>query len=145
MTKRRLFSVLVLLLLGIMPAAADEFKAQEFLGMTAGNNVGAAIKRGEKDGKKILVFAYDSKKKGQAFHIEGMLGLEETRKLVRENFLLVITDFKDKNIRDVVGSESQDRPVYLLFNTDGKVIQKGTAAMGAGPGAKVVKEWTSKS
>ena len=125
-------------------ACADDFDAQSFLGMSAGNNVGAAIKRGEKDGKKVLVFAYDSKKQGQSFHIEGMLDLEETRRLVRENFLIVLTDFKDRNIRDHVGNETQTRPMYFLFSTDSTLIQKGSAAVGAGQGNKLVAEWTKK-
>ncbi|GAA5142923.1 hypothetical protein GCM10023213_29730 [Prosthecobacter algae] len=144
MTPRFLLHPLLLLVLFLVQAQADEFDSQAFMGMTSGNSVGAAIKRGEKDNKRVLVFAYDEKKNGQAFHIKGMLELEETKKLVREHFILVITDFKDRNIRDVIGSEGMDRPVYFLFNTDGSLVQKGTAAMGAGAGAKLVKEWTSK-
>lgn len=144
MTSRFFLSPLLLLVLFLAQAQADEFDSQAFMGMNSGNSVGAAIKRGEKDKKRVLVFAYDEKKKGQAFHIKGMLELEETKKLVREHFILVITDFKDRNIRDVIGSEGMDRPVYFLFNTDGSLVQKGTAAMGAGAGAKLVKEWTSK-
>ncbi len=141
--RRPLFS-LILLGLGAMAVAADDFNAQSFLGMSAGNSVGAAIKRGEKDGKKVLVFAYDPAKRGQAFHIEGMLDLEETRRLVRDNFLIVLTDFKDRNIRDHVGDETQTRPMFFLFGTDGKLIQKGTAAVGAKPGNRLVQEWTKK-
>lgn len=143
MNTRCLLSALVILSCSGLSAPADEFDAQSFLGVSAGNSVGAAIKRGEKDGKKVLVFAYDSKKQNQAFHIKGMLDLEETRKLVRENFLVVVTDFKDKNVRDHVGSETQTRPMYFLFGPDGKLIQKGTAAMGASLGGKLVKEWTA--
>ncbi len=135
---------LTLIAVGCTTAIADDFDAQSFLGMSAGNNVGAAIKRGEKDGKRVLVFAYDAKKPGQAFHIEGMLDLEQNRQLVRDNFLIVLTDFKDRNIRDQVGDESQTRPMFFLFGTDGKLIQKGTAAVGAGSGNKLVVEWTEK-
>jgi hypothetical protein len=92
----------------------------------------------------VLVFAYDAKKQGQSFHIEGMLNLEETRRLVRENFLIVLTDFKDRNIRDHVGDETQTRPMYFLFGADSKLIQKGSAAVGAGQGNKLVAEWTKK-
>lgn len=143
MNTRSLFSVLLILACSGLSARADEFDAQSFLGMSAGNSVGAAIKRGEKDGKKVLVYAYDAKAPNQAFHIKGMLQLEETRKLVRENFLIVVTDFKDKNIREHVGSESQTRPMFFLFGPDGKLIQKGTAAVGPAVGGKMVKDWTA--
>ncbi|MCW0221435.1 MAG: hypothetical protein OJI67_24130 [Prosthecobacter sp.] len=136
--------LLLVLFLGQIQARADEFDSQSFLGMTSGNSVGAAITRGEKSKKRVLVFAYDEKKKNQAFHIKGMLELEETKKLVRQHFILVITDFKDRNIRDVIGSEGTERPMYFLFNPDGSLVQKGTAAVGPSVGAKLVKEWTSK-
>lgn len=140
----RFLLLAALVSLSIFPTArADDFDAQSFLGMSAGNSVGAAIKRGEKDGKKVLVYAYDAKAANQAFHIKGMLQLEETRQLVRENFLIVVTDFKDKNIREHVGSESQTRPMFFLFGTDGKLIQKGTAAVGPTVGGKMVKDWTA--
>jgi hypothetical protein len=102
------------------------------------------VKRGKKENKKVLVFALDEKKNSQGSHIQGMLEFEETKKLVKENFLLVVTDFKDKHIRDQIGSVGTERPMYFLFDTDGKIIQKGTTAMGGTAGAKLVKEWTTK-
>lgn len=135
----------ILLLTGsFTQATADEFDSRAVLGMTAGNSVDAAVKRGKKDNKKVLVLALDSKKNGQSFHIKGMMEFEETKKLVQEHFLIVVTDFKDKNIRDHVGSDGTDRPMYFLFDTEGKLIQKGTTAMGGAAGAKLVKEWTAK-
>ncbi len=135
---------LLLLTLGLNQVMGDEFDSRAVLGMTAGNSVDAAVKRGKKDNKKVLVLALDSKKNGQSFHIKGMMEFEETKKLVQEHFLIVVTDFKDKNIRDHVGSDGTDRPMYFLFDTDGKLIQKGTTAMGGSAGAKLVKEWASK-
>ncbi|WP_395736589.1 hypothetical protein [Prosthecobacter sp.] len=43
-----------------------------------------------------------------------------------------------------IGTDGTDRPMYFLFGTDGKIIQKGTTAMGGAAGAKLVKEWTGK-
>lgn len=135
---------ILLIALCLSQAQADDFDSRAVLGMTAGNSVDAAVKRGKKDNKKVLVLALDSKKNNQSFHIKGMMEFEETKKLVRENFVLVVTDFKDKNIRDLVGSDGTDRPMYFLFNTDGKLAQKGTTAMGGAAGAKLIQEWTSK-
>lgn len=135
-----------ILMIGVLlaTARADDFNARAVLGVTPGNSVAAAVKRGAKDGKRVLVFALDPKKNNQSFHIEGMLEFQETKRLVLEHFLIVVTDFKDRNIRDLVGDDGTDRPMYFLFNTDGTLAQRGTTAMGGVAGAKLVKEWTSK-
>ena len=135
---------ILMLTLGLSQVQADTFDSRAVLGMTSGVSVDAAVKRGKADNKRVLVFALDDKKTSNAFHIKGMLEFEETKKLVRENFVLVVTDFKDKNIRDLVGIDGTDRPMYFLFNTDGKLAQKGTTAMGGAAGAKLIQEWTAK-
>src|SRR5690606_8389155 len=107
-----------------------KFDARSSLGITAGRSITAALKRAEKEDKRVLVFAVDESKTAQGFHIRGMLEFEETKQRVRDHFLLVVTDFKDKDIRDLVVNESTERPFYVLFNKDGTVAQKGSAAMG---------------
>lgn len=136
--------IILLLTLGLSQVQADTFDSRAVLGMTSGVSVDAAIKRGKAVNKRVLVLALDDKKTSNSFHIKGMMEMEETKKLVRENFLIVVTDFKNKNVRDFVGKEPTDRPMYLLFNTDGRLVQKGVTAMGGAAGAKLVKEWTAK-
>jgi hypothetical protein len=135
---------ILLLTLGLSHVQADTFDSRAVLGMTSGVSVDAAVKRGKADNKRVLVFALDDKKTSNAFHIKGMLEFEETQKLVKENFLIVVTDFKNKNVRDHLAKEPTDRPMYLLFDTEGKVVQKGVTAMGGAAGNKLVKEWTGK-
>jgi hypothetical protein len=135
---------LLLLILGLSQVQADTFDSRAVLGMTSGVSVDAAVKRGKADNKRVLVFALDDKKTSNAFHIKGMLEFEETKKLVKENFLIVVTDFKNKNVRDHLAKEPTDRPMYLLLNTDGTLAQKGVTAMGGAAGNKLVKEWTGK-
>ena len=135
---------ILLLALGLSQVQADTFDSRAVLGITSGVSVDAAVKRGKADNKRVLVFALDDKKTSNAFHIKGMLEFEETKKLVKENFLIVVTDFKNKNVRDHLAKEPTDRPMYLLFDTEGKVVQKGVTAMGGAAGNKLVKEWTGK-
>ena len=135
---------ILLLTLGLSQVQADTFDSRAVLGMTSGVSVDAAVKRGKADNKRVLVFALDEKKTSNAFHIKGMLEFEETKKLVKENFLIVVTDFKNKNVRDYLAKEPTDRPMYLHFDTEGKMVQKGVTAMGGAAGNKLVKEWTGK-
>lgn len=135
---------ILLLAFGLSQVQADTFDSRAVLGITSGVSVDAAVKRGKADNKRVLVFALDDKKTSNAFHIKGMLEFGETKKLVKENFLIVVTDFKNKNVRDYLAKEPTDRPMFLLFDTEGKVVQKGVTAMGGAAGNKLVKEWTSK-
>lgn len=142
MKKFFLFALLATLSPNVVKA--DEFDARAVLDVNEGHNVEGAIKRAEKEKKRVLVFALDAKKDNQAFHIKGMLEFEETKKLVKENFLIVVTDFKEKTIRPLVAGGATDRPMYFLFDKDGKLIQKGTTAMGGAKGNELVKGWTAK-
>jgi hypothetical protein len=142
--KTTLLLPILLLTLGLSQVQADTFDSRAVLGITSGVSVDAAVKRGKADNKRVLVFALDDKKTSNAFHIKGMLEFEETKKLVKENFLIVVTDFKNKNVRDYLAKEPTDRPMYLLFDTEGKVVQKGVTAMGGAAGNKLIKEWTGK-
>ncbi len=144
MMKTTFLLPILLLILGLSQVQADTFDSRAVLGITSGVSVDAAVKRGKADNKRVLVFALDDKKTSNAFHIKGMLEFEETKKLVKENFLIVVTDFKNKSVRDFVGKEPTDRPMYLLFDTEGKMVQKGVTAMGGSAGNKLVKEWTGK-
>jgi hypothetical protein len=138
---------LSLFLFALLPAVtvnAEEFDARATLGVSAGRSVDAAIKRADKEKKRVLVFAIDPDKKGQVFHIEGMLEFEETKKLVRENFIIVTTNFKEKTIRTHAANAGTDRPMYFLFDKDGKLIEKGATNMGGQKGSELVKNWVAK-
>lgn len=135
----------LLLLLAFLPlqlASADEIDARTVFGTTASQSVSAALKRAAKENKRVLVFVHDPKKT-QAWHIKAMVENAETKTLLKDHFLIVITDFKDKAVTAVLPANDGERPMYVLFGKDGKVIQTDTAAMGANNGNKLVKEWAA--
>lgn len=139
-------SILLIGVLAILSAGAnraEEVDTRSAIGITAGRSVDAAVKRAAKENKRVLVLVVDPTKKAQTFHIKGMMEFEETKNLVKDHFILVVTDFRDKNIRDHVEKESTERPVYVLLNKDGSLVQKGTTAMGGANGNKLVKEWVA--
>ncbi|MDB6138767.1 MAG: hypothetical protein JWO94_1839 [Verrucomicrobiaceae bacterium] len=142
--KTAVLLVIALFIIGISRGQADTFDSRAFLGVASGVSVEAAIKRGKAANKRVLVFVLDEKKSSNSFHIKGMLEFDESKKLARENFLIVVTDFKNKGVRDFVGKEPTDRPMFLLFNADGTLAQKGVTAMGGAAGAKLIKEWSGK-
>lgn len=123
-------------------ASADELDARAVFGTPAGHSVDGALKRAAKENKRVLVFVMDTKK-NQAFHIKAFAENAETKNLLKENFLIVITDFKDKAVASSLPGTDNERPMYVLFGKDGKVIKADTAAMGANNGNKLVKEWVA--
>jgi hypothetical protein len=142
---KTLLSLLLLFaLLPVSSVSAEEFDARAVLGVNAGRSVDAAIKRAEKEKRRVLVIALDPDKNGQVFHIEGMFEFEETKKLVKENFIVVATDFKEKTIRTHAANASTERPMYFLFDKDGKLIEKGATNVGGAKGNQIVKNWVTK-
>lgn len=129
--------------LGLNFGHAEELDTRSAIGITSGRSVDAALKRAQKDNKRVLVLVVDASKNGQTFHVKGMMEFEETKTLVKEHFHLVVTDFRDKNIRTLVAGESSERPVYVLLQKDGSLIQKGTTALGGNNGNKLVKGWVA--
>jgi thioredoxin-related protein len=144
MTARFQPLILAVALCLLSSAVAEEVDTRAAIGITSGRSVNAAVKRAEKENKQVLVLVVDASKQSQAFHIKGMMEFEETKDLVKEHFILVMTDFEDKNIRDYVKTENRERPAYVLLGKDGKVIQKGTAAVGGRVGNDLVKGWVGK-
>jgi hypothetical protein len=123
---------------------AEEIDTRAAIGISSGRSVDAALKRAATDNKLVLVIAADPDKKSQTFHVKGMMEFEETKKLVKEHFILVSTDLKEKHVRSMLGDLSTERPVYFLLDKDGKTIAKGTTAVGGKAGNDLVKGWTAK-
>ena len=108
-----------------------------------GRDITAALKRAETEKKRVLVFIVDPAKK-EGFHIEGTMGSAEAKKLVKDNFLVVIIpSAKEKHVAGLVDDVTPVHPAYVLFKADGTVIAKGDAAMGAANGLKLIQGWVA--
>lgn len=128
--------LLSLLLVSAVVTLAEDLDGRTAFATTPGRDISAALKRAEKENKRVLVFIVDPGKK-EGIHIKATMGAEETKKLVKDNFLVVIvTNPHEKYIQGVVDDVISVHPAYVLFKPDGTVVAKGDAAMGAGNGVK---------
>jgi hypothetical protein len=133
---------LLLLLLGLANSAraVEDAEAKTAFLTPPGHSVAAALKRAVTENKRVLVFVTDPKK-GHAGHLKATLGTAETKQMVRDNFLVVLTDFHDKAVSGIIHGVNPAHPAFVLFKPDGTVIEQGTAAMGAANGYNLVKKW----
>ena len=80
---------------------AEKLNDREVFGTTAANSLSAALKRAEQSKKRIFLVYWDSKEKGNSpgLDIRYFCELKETKKLLRDNFVIVLLD---KNNPDAV-------------------------------------------
>ena len=134
----------VLLLLALVVPSTPTF-AEDLDGRSAflnppGRDIGAALKRAETEHKRVLVFISDPGRK-EGFHIKGTMEAPETKKLVKENFLVVLIPNKqEKHVAGLVDDVIPMHPAYVVFKPDGTVQAKGDAAMGSANGFKWVQQ-----
>jgi len=136
---KHLFCLLALLVVvPVLGWAADDARSA-FLN-PPGRDIGAALKRATTEKKRVMVFTVDPARK-QASHLEATMETPEAKQLVKDNFLVVIIPNRnEKHIAGMVDDVSPVHPAYVIFNPDGSVLEKGTAAMGAALGLQWVKK-----
>lgn len=140
---KALLSVLSLLLLAIGTCVADDDGRSAFT-VTPGRDIGAALKRAERENKRVLVVIVEPGKK-QAPHLNATMQAEETKKMVKDHFIVVVlSNRKEKHVAGLVDDVMSVHPAYVIFKPDGAVESKGDAAMGAGPGLKWMEQLVGK-
>jgi hypothetical protein len=125
---------LVLSLVSVSAAVAEDPDGRTAFISAPGRDIEAAMKRAEKEKKRVLVFVVEPGKKAGT-HIRGTMETPEAKKLAEDNFVVVfVTSRKEKHVAGMVDDVSPVHPAYVLFKTDGTVIEKGDAAMGGNNG-----------
>jgi hypothetical protein len=126
---------------GLAPAVADQEEADTRSVFTTapGKDIDAALELAAKQNKRVLVFVFDPLQQ-HSFHLKATMGAPETRKLVDANFVVVfVSDSDAKHVSGQVNDISPAHPAWVLFKPDGKVVEKGDAAMGAERGLKWIQ------
>jgi len=135
----------LILFLSLIVSAFSVAVAEDLDGRTAfltppGRDISAALKRADTEHKRVLVFIVDPGRK-EGFHIRGTMDAPETKKLVKDNFLVVIIpSSKEKHVAGLVDDTNPMHPSYVVFNADGTVVAKGDAAMGGANGFNWIKQ-----
>ncbi len=140
----KLLSLLMVLLVCVNGMAAD-FDPQAVFGYSPGHDVDAALKRGAKMKKKVVLFTYDPKNEPAfpGLDIKYFMDQEETRKLVKDNFIVVVLTRGHKDLERYPSPGAKEKAYYAVINPDGKTVKSGMAAMNGDGGLKTVKEWVA--
>jgi hypothetical protein len=131
---------LSLVLLPLAKGVAEDVDGRSAFLTAPGRDVAQALKRAGDEKKRVLVFVVNTTKH-HGGHILGTMEVEETKKLVRDNFVVVIvTNPHEKHIAGLVDDVVPVHPAYVVFKPDGTVVEKGDAAMGGANGLKWIQK-----
>ncbi len=129
-------------LLAITAHAAD-FDARSAFGTTPGRDIDAALKRAQKEKKRVFVAVYDSKGdyNDQGLQIKYFTDLEETKKLLKDNFIIVLLDRNHKDLSKYADASSNtERPHYILLSSAGSKLKTDTLVANPADGLRRTKE-----
>jgi hypothetical protein len=127
-------------LLSLTKTVAEDQDGRTAFLTAPGRDVGQALKRAGEEQKRVLVFVVNPTKH-HGGHIIGTMEVEETKKLVRDNFVVVIlTNPHEKHVAGLVDDVVSIHPAYVVFKPDGTVVEKGDAAMGGNNGLKWIQK-----
>jgi len=128
--------------MGLNVQAAD-FDAQAVFGYSPGHDVDAALKRAAKVKKKVVLFSYDPKDEPgyPGLAIKYNMDQQETRKLVKENFIVVVLTRGHKDLERYPSPGAKEKAYYVVINPDGKTAKTDMVYGNGNAGLKDVKEW----
>lgn len=109
---------------------------------TPGRDMDAALKRAEKEKKRVFLATYDPKEGGNfpGLDIKYFTDLQETKKLLKDNFILVLLLKGHKDLAKFKPSGNTEKAYYVLVSSSGQVIKSDKMAANPEEGLKIVKE-----
>lgn len=133
---------LILFFVGSLCSHAADFDARAAFGVSPGHDLDVAMKRAVRDKKPVFLAFWDSKKKGNAgLEMIYDFGLEETKKLLKENFILVLLDREHKSVQKYMPAGNTEGAQYVIISPDGKLLKSGAFYGNSGVGLKGMKEF----
>jgi hypothetical protein len=137
---KHLVVLFCLILFPLTVTIAEDVDGRTAFLSAPGRDVAQAMKRAGDEKKRVLVFVVNPAKR-HGGHIIGTMEVEETKKLVKDNFVVVIvTNPHEKHIAGLVDDVVSVHPAYVVFKPDGTVVEKGDAAMGGANGLKWIQK-----
>ena len=105
---------------------ADKLNDRELFGTTAANSFSAALKRADQSKKRLFLIYWDSKEKGNypGLEIRYFCELKETKKLLRDNFVIVLLDQNNPDAVKYHPKGNVEKAHWVLINPDGTVVQQ---------------------
>lgn len=139
----KIFALLFFFVGSSICAHAADFDARKVFGTSPGRDLDAALKRAAKENQRVVLFTYDPKDGGiyPGSDITFFMDLLETKKLVKENFIVVLLTRGHKDLVRYPSPGAPEKAYYVLFRRDGKVAKTEMVSRNGDGGLKTVKEW----
>lgn len=134
--------LLAAILLFPVLALADQFDPRATFGQVPGRDLDSALKRSTTEKKRVLLFFWNSKEKERSPGLEMryFAEREETKKLLKDNFILVLLDRGHQDVKRLVPDRNIEKAQWVLIGADGNVIKSEPVYGNPDVGLKVVKE-----
>lgn len=138
----KILSFLMLVLVCVNVQAA-EFDSRAAFGMAPARDVDAALKRAAKDKKQVILFGFDPMADGSfpGYGIAYFMEQPETKKLVKENYIVVVLERGHKDLERYPNPGTPEKPYYALIRPDGKTAKTEMVFANSSVGLRTVKGW----
>ena len=123
-------------------AVAAPFDARAAFDTSPGRDVDAALKRAEKDKKRVFLVSYDPEAGGNfpGLDIKYFTDLQETKKILKDNFIIVLLTKGHKDLEKYKPEGNTEKPYFVVINPAGDVVKSGAVYGNPTEGLKIVKE-----
>jgi len=117
--------ILALLAFSSMLCLAGDLDARKAFGTAPGHDLNGALARASTENKRVLLIFWDSKEKSgkSARIIEGFTGLDETKALLKQNFIVVLLDQGSKDVARYVPQHSPEISQLVLISPKGDMLK----------------------
>jgi len=121
---------------------AGEFDPRAAFGVMPGRDLDNAIKRAGQANKRVFLVFWNSNEKGNypGLEMKYFAEREETKKLLKDNFILVLLDRKHQDVKKYIPDGNIEKAQWVLIGPDGKVIKQEAVYGNPDVGLKTVKE-----
>ena len=141
MKTKALTVVLFLLLVSVV--CGGPFDPRATFGQSPGRDLDGALKRSKADKKRVLLFYWNTKEKDNypGSDMTFFMELEETKKLLKDNFTLVVLDRDHKDVKPYVSpGQNTEKPQWVFIDFDGKMLKTAEVHRRGDSGLKTLKE-----
>ncbi|SKB08700.1 hypothetical protein SAMN02745166_04998 [Prosthecobacter debontii] len=139
---KNIFAFIALLLTISIYSPAADFDARAAFGFAPGRSLDAAKKKAQAEGKRIFLVAHDPRGdyNNQGLQIKYFTDLDETKKLIKENFIVVVVPVGNKDLAEISGGTNMERPRFFLLSPTGAKVRDDSMAKNSADGLRIIKE-----
>ena len=126
----------------LVNALAGVFDPRSVFGTDPSRDLDNSIKRATVLNKRVLLFFWNSKEKGTypGYEMNHFAGLDETKKLLKNNFILVLLDQQHPKVKKYIPEWNIEKAQWVLIDFDGNAIKQAAVSGNPDVGLRTVRE-----